>query len=284
MNIRDYVNDDDDNDDDNDNDNNNNDDDSSSENSSEFDIRKVFDNSTKSVRGALDEHIVSKVGTASKSFQDVLDNKVAPHIQTVRRTSMETITTLQKKINIDSSLEDVKQRSIRTIESVKDDTNKFIDTVKQSSNNTIHTIQHQTTKTIQKLENEVTNNLKPKITKLMDKTHKGMVTKTNQFQSWIKSVIHIITITYLPYYWGTAPGVRNNNNNNNNENNNNDDTWYWYYWLVLVIIQEGSFRAFSKVLFCDNPITGIFIWFGILYSSPLAGFCSMIGVVTVRIE
>jgi len=78
-------------------------------------------------------------------------------------------------------------------------------------------------------------------------------------------------VTYRPYYAGTAPGLRNQNDSNNNSNT----PWYW-------LCEEGTFRAFGKVLFCDNPITGLLIWCGICYSSPFAGCCAMLGVVTVN--
>ena len=55
-------------------------------------------------------------------------------------------------------------------------------------------------------------------------------------------------------------------------------------WSALLRDQmflEGSLRAFGRVIFCDNPVTGILILVGIYLASPLAALCSSLGAATV---
>jgi hypothetical protein len=76
--------------------------------------------------------------------------------------------------------------------------------------------------------------------------------------------------TYAPCYTGTAPGWVSLTS----ITGISVTPWYW-------VLEEASLRAFGRVVFCDNPLTGIFILLGILYASPPAACCAMLSVLTV---
>mmetsp|Transcript_6476 Transcript_6476/g.7274 ORF Transcript_6476/g.7274 Transcript_6476/m.7274 type:complete len:866 (+) Transcript_6476:189-2786(+) len=244
-------------------------------------VRKVVDGATQKVRETVDAHVKPKLEDVTQSVRTVVEEHVTPQYHKVRRASMETVETLQQKSS--DTLEKAKKQSLRTVDTVKEETRKIATKVQDTSQHTLTEVQTHTkfvitgvqnhTKVIvdtsvQKLE-EVSNKVKPKVTEFIDTSRTMVETKRTEYHACCTSFLHDLTVTYRPYYAGTAPGLRNNGNT--------DSTTPWY-WLC----EEGTFRAFGKVLFCDNPITGLLIWCGICYSSPFAGCCAMLGVVTVN--
>jgi len=142
------------------------------------------------------------------------------------------------------------------VDTVKEETRKIATKVQDTSQHTLTEVQTHTkfvitgvqnhTKVIvdtsvQKLE-EVSNKVKPKVTEFIDTSRTMVETKRTEYHACCTSFLHDLTVTYRPYYAGTAPGLRNQNESNSNT------PWYW-------LCEEGTFRAFGKVLFCDNPIT-----------------------------
>jgi hypothetical protein len=75
------------------------------------------------------------------------------------------------------------------------------------------------------------------------------------------------------YFWNSAPNLVCGVGPDIDE-----QSWKYLYLLL----EEATARSFGQVVFCNNPITGILIWLAILFSSPLAGLCSLLSVVTVR--
>ena len=111
----------------------------------------------------------------------------------------------------------------------------------------------------------VNEKVKPGYQNMVETSKTAIRTKTEKCQSLCSALVKAVTVTYAPYYTGTATG------------------WAslaaspaWYFVLI-----EASFRAFGRVVFCDNPFTGMLILIGMLCSSPFAAFCALLGALTV---
>mmetsp|Transcript_12607 Transcript_12607/g.31761 ORF Transcript_12607/g.31761 Transcript_12607/m.31761 type:complete len:612 (-) Transcript_12607:227-2062(-) len=203
------------------------------------------DETTKSIVGAYEEHVVPKVEETTKSIQGALDEHVVPKIEMAKENSirtMETITTGSQRI-----LTEVQENSKKGMEEVQKQSQAFL----ESSKSTMDGVAVQT-KAI------VDEKIVPEFQKMVE-TSQGVVQKTAEEAQ-----------TYAPCYMGTAPGFTD-------LTTNNAPTTPWYFVLL-----EACFRAFGRVVFCDNPVTGIFIWLAILFASPLGAFCSMLSVMTAN--
>ena len=180
--------------------------------------------SIKSIRGALDEHVVPKIETAKE--------------HSIR--TMDSITTESQRL-----LSEVKENSKKSVDEVQRHSQAILD----RSKSTLEGVTAQA-KAI------VDEKVKPEFQNLVE-TSQGVVRSTSEECQ-----------NYAPCYIGTAPGLKGL------VNNASSVPWYW-------VLLEASLRAFGRVVFCDNPITGIFIWFGIMCASPLGAFCSLLSVLTV---
>lgn len=204
------------------------------------------DGTRKSIVGAFEEHVVPKVEGTTKSIQGALDEHVVPKIEMAKENSMrtmETITTGSQRI-----FTEVQENSKKGMEEVQKQSQAFL----ESSKSTMDGVAVQT-KAI------VDEKIVPEFQKMVE-TSQGVVQKTVEGAE-----------TYAPCYMGTAPGFTG-------LTTNNAPTTPWYFVLL-----EACLRAFGRVVFCDNPVTGIFIWLAILCASPLGAFCSMLSVMTVSV-
>ena len=204
------------------------------------------DGTRRSIVGAFEEHVVPQVEGTTKSIQGALDEHVVPKIEMAKENSMrtmETITTGSQRI-----LTEVQENSKKGMEEVQRQSQAFL----ESSKSTMDGVAVQT-KAI------VDEKIAPEFQKMVE-TSQGVVQKTAEEAQ-----------TYAPCYMGIAPGFTG-------LTTKNAPTTPWYFVLL-----EACFRAFGRVVFCDNPVTGIFIWLAILCASPLGAFCSMLSVMTVSV-
>ena len=79
-----------------------------------------------------------------------------------------------------------------------------------------------------------------------------------------------LTVTYADRFTGTARGF------SDLMTSEGESTIPWY-----MVLEEATLRAFGRVVFCDNPLTGSIIFLGILCSSPLAAVCALLAVIMV---
>eukprot|EP00535_Pseudo-nitzschia_heimii_P004948 CAMPEP_0197189136 /NCGR_PEP_ID=MMETSP1423-20130617/19219_1 /TAXON_ID=476441 /ORGANISM="Pseudo-nitzschia heimii, Strain UNC1101" /LENGTH=689 /DNA_ID=CAMNT_0042641173 /DNA_START=93 /DNA_END=2162 /DNA_ORIENTATION=- len=236
-----------------------------------------LDGATRTVREAIDEHVVPKLDGASKSIRSTFDDHVVPGVEKIRQQSIETYGNLHKK-SVDT-IDAAKHHSIRGIDSAKEQSQRIFDEVKKNSELGVETVRRHTevlrdrskaaVDGVSAKTSEIINEkVKPGYQNFVETSQSTVRSKTVDCQIAFWGVVEAVTVTYAPYYSGTAPGWTS-------LTANSAIPWYW-------MLKEASLRAFGRVVFCDNPVTGFLIWLGILCSSPLAAWCSLLGVVTAN--
>ena len=267
------------------------------------------DGATRSVRGAFDEHVVPKIDGASRSIRVAYDEHLVPGVEKIRQQSMETVGDIQRKSV--ETFDAAKTHSIRGIESAKEGTQKIFGEVKKNTDRGAEAVRMHTQLFMEKSKaaaddvsaktkaavagvsvttkaavdgvsaktkaavegvstktTEIVNEkVKPGFKNLVETSQKTVHSTTEKCQTAFSALVEAITVTYAPFYLGTAPGWASITTNSTDP-----DYWLW---------KEACLRAFGRVVFCDNPVTGLLIWIGILCSSPLAAWCSLLGVLTV---
>ena len=189
------------------------------------------------------------VAEATVSVQGVLEENVKPTIEQIRRQSIET-------------LQNVQQKSSRSWAAVQTTTQQHVETLHGEAANLVARSTTQLQQSSQQFHVASTN--------IMETTTTLVQTQRVEFTTWFRRCRHAMTVTYRPYYAGTAPGYASL------------ATTEAAVSSTLFHGVEGTFRAYGTVVFCNNPITGLFIWCGMLVAAPWAGFASILGVLTVR--
>ena len=153
-------------------------------------------------------------------------------------------------------MDSITTESQRLLSEVKENSKKSVDEVQRHSQAILDRSKSTLEGVTAQAKAIVDEKVKPEFQNLVE-TSQGVVRSTSEECQ-----------NYAPCYIGTAPGLKGL------VNNASSVPWYW-------VLLEASLRAFGRVVFCDNPITGIFIWFGIMCASPLGAFCSLLSVLTV---
>ena len=187
---------------------------------------------------------------ATVAVQGVLEEHVQPTLEQIRRHSSGT-------------LQDVQQHSSRSWAAVQTTTQHTVETLHGEAANLVARTTTQLHHSSQQFH-VVSTNVRETTTTLVH-THQVA------FTTWSRRCSHAMTVTYHPYYAGTAPGF-----------SASVATTEAAVLSTLFHCIEGTFRAYGTVVFCNNPITGLFIWWGMLVAAPWAGFASILGVLTVR--
>lgn len=202
-----------------------------------------IESATSSVRGAINERVLPALNETRVSINTALDEHVIASVDRIRQQSMETVDGFHQR-SLDR-IDRARQQAVRTYGSATTETNRFLEQVQNTSQNGLESARQQSRQFLESSK-EVTSGLLTKVTEL------------------VSVFVVPLTVTYAPYYTGTAPKWKDLSSS---------------HWCVF----EGTLRAFGRVVFCDNPVTGLFIFFGILSASPLAGICSILSVVTVNV-
>jgi hypothetical protein len=249
-----------------------------------------LDDATRSVRGALDEHVVPRIDGATMSIWSALDEHVVPTIEKARLQSMETMDGLHRKSM--ETIDLAKQHSMRTIDSARDETQRLLVEVQTTSQKSMEAVLQQSQALLGEVQTTSQRSVevvRKQSQVLLDRSKSAMDGVSSQTMAIVNETVkpgyEAVTVTYAPCFLGTATGWTSHTTNtatmttNTNISISTSTTsatipWYW-------LLEEASLRAFGRVVFCDNPVTGIFVWLGILCASPLAAFCALLGVLTV---
>lgn len=218
---------------------------------------------TETIKGAFDEHIVPKVTGTTETIKGAIDEHVAPKFEMAKTHSMrtmETIATGSQKL-----LSDVQENSKKGVEEVQKNTQLFLENSKKGMEKGVEEVQKNTQVFLESSKRGmesvsaqamaiVDEKVKPEFQKVAVASERAVIATTEGLQ------------TNAPVYMGTAPG------------------WTGLLPTVYWTLLSASLRAFGRVIFCDNPVTGIFIFLAILCASPLGAFCSILSVVTVSLR
>jgi len=224
----------------------------------------VVDGATQSMRGALDEHIVPRFDEATASFRGAIDEHLVPNIEKARLQSIETI-------NL------ARHHSMETMNSARDETQRLLGEVQTTSQNSMEAVVQQSHALLGGVQTTSQRNVEAVRQQSQVLLDRSKIAMEGGCKTMWSALVVAATITYAPCFLGNAPRWTSFTTNNTATTNTNTNTIPWY-WLL----EEASLRAFGRVVFCDNPVTGIFVWLGILCASPLAAFCALLAVLTVN--
>jgi len=208
-------------------------------------VAPKVDGTTKTIVGAFEEHVVPKVGETTETIKGAYAEHVVPKIDFAKEQSirtMDTFTTESQRI-----MTEAQENSKKGMEEVQKQSQAFL----ENSKSTMDGVAAQA-KAI------VDEKVVPEFQKAVE-TSQGVVTAAAEEVQ-----------THAPCYMGSAPGFAGLASVFAPF-----APWMWSF-------KEGCFRAYGMVVFCDNPVTGIFIFLGLLFGSPLGAFCSLLSVLTAN--
>jgi hypothetical protein len=227
-------------------------------------VLKTMDEITTSMRGNFERHVVPKVDEFVSNTQYLLDTHVAPKLKEAQENTGKAFKGAQEHTG--RVLKDVQTHSTRAVQGVQENTKKAFENADRSTKE-FHSkhVQPKIEKAQQDIEEFHAKKVKPHVDKAVSESTRALQETTGCLsKSWHGTKDYIVA--HKPYYWNTAPRLFDNT-----------DTSPWYLQL-----EEATCRSFARVVFCDNPLTGIFVFLGVLMASPLAGLCSFTSVVMVR--
>mmetsp|Transcript_53630 Transcript_53630/g.130638 ORF Transcript_53630/g.130638 Transcript_53630/m.130638 type:complete len:292 (+) Transcript_53630:327-1202(+) len=104
--------------------------------------------------------------------------------------------------------------------------------------------------------------------------------------SRFSSRTYTTTTTYIynnrHYFWNSAPALACGDVPSHQDGTTSSTSESLDWKQLYLLFEESTARSFGQVVFCNNPITGLFVWLAILWSSPFAALCSLICVGTTN--
>jgi Urea transporter len=262
-------------------------------------FQKVVNETVTSIRGGLDEHVAPKlqefvletqnsIKKLGDSIRGTHEQHVVPHLSKANNNIQEFGANTKKGLdefgastkrtmddigtNTKKGLDEFGENTKKTLDNIGQTTKRVVDThigphldvAKQTS---VRAIDHvgKSTKTF------VDEHVQPVTTSALQNSQRAINT-TNQVLMEAYKTSKTYVYTNREYFWNSAPGLTCDTE----DLASMSSSFSWYQ-----LLEEATARSFGQVIYCNNPITGIFIWFAILWASPLAGLCSLICVVTV---
>ncbi len=235
-----------------------------------------FTKSVEPIQKGLEEHV--------RKIQEVVDEHVKPHLEQVQgtvRPHLESVQVAAENFHLLTSqnwqhlsnstrnlmeghvqpgLESVKRGTVEGFKTVKQGAVEGIETAKQAlidlPTNSKKTMDEQILPAYEKTKLETLKTIEAISTKSVEGYHTHLQPKMKK--------AHQVHTAYSTCYMGRAPGLFEE-----------DET------RLHMVLAESSLRAFGKVVFCDNPVTGGFIWCAMFLGSPIVAMCSISCVVTL---
>lgn len=272
-------------------------------------VQKAVDDLTSSVRGGFETHVAPKVDELVSNTQFLLDTHVAPHFKGVQEHSSRAVAGIQEhsgkalsglqqntskvvqgvQQHSDRVLKDVQEHSTRAVASLQEHSTKAVKDVQENTAKAVKGVQETTVKAWQATEQSTKEfhsqhvaphvekatvatkefhdvHVKPTVDRALAESTRALETTGSCLQQTYAKCQHTVIVN-RPFYWNTAPDLFD------------ESIQPWY-----LVLEEGTCRSFGQVVFCNNPVTGIFVWMAILVASPVAALCSACCVIMVSVE
>lgn len=194
---------------------------------------------------------VDSIKSATSSVRGAMNDHVLPTLNEARAS-------------INTALD---EHVVATVDRIHRQSMETVDGFHQRSLHSIGRAWQQSSRTLDSATAE-THRLLEQLQSTSQRGRETFQQRSGEFWESAKEICHRLLnkttalSAFAPWYMGTAPKWKEFSSSP---------------WSLF----EGTLRAYGSVVFCDNPITGLFIWIGILSASPLAAFCSILSVVTV---
>jgi hypothetical protein len=237
-------------------------------------FQKAVEDLTGSVRGGFQTHVVPKVDELVSNTQFLLDTHLTPHIKGVQEHSARAVQGLQE--NTTKAVKGVQEHSTRAIQGVQETTVKAWQATEQSTKqfHSQHLAPHlEKATTATRLFHQ--DHVQPNLDKMVHESTRAIQATGSCFQRSVSHTKQVI-VQHRHLYWNIAPNLFGPYSQDHDATYTHQQPWY-------MIWQEGTWRSFGQVIFCNNPLSGMFIWLAILLASPVAAFCSLVCVMMVRV-
>lgn len=239
--------------------------DDTDDNNSAHPIRKVVEDTVMSVRGGIDAHVAPRVQEFVQRTAQLHEQHIAPHLDKAGRAVQEMGSST--KTAIDAHIEKVKESSTWALTGVQIHSARAVEGVKEHSTRSLEGVKYHSARAIENVQvgtkAVLDTHVTPKVDEFVKHSSRAIDETGKHVGSFWSHLSHLV-VSNRPYYWGTAPALMNGI----------DAPWY-------LIVEEATCRAYGRVVFCNNPVTGICIWLAVLLASPLAGLCSLLSVLMV---
>ena len=257
-------------------------------------FQKVMDQTVTSIRRSMTEHVTPKI----ESFVQDTQHGIQKIGDTVRSVNQQHVVPIATKAN--QGLQEFQKSTKQGLDEFGQSTKQTFDKFQQDTKQVVdrHVVPH--VQHVQQVSNRKFSELE---TSSREFTTKHINPQIQQFQRVTNSTYQSTT-TFIynnrQYFWNSAPGLASTCRSSSSSPDVVDggegggesgsgrrlDYGYNYNssWKQLyLLLEESTARSFGQVVFCNNPITGLFVWFAMLLSSsPFAALCSLVCVGTVR--
>ena len=251
-------------------------------------LRTSLDENVKKLQGAVSEHVIPCLDKA----KSVMDEHVKPHIDKAKTTVDENVGKHVKSHieTTQSAFQSLHSQTSKNWEGLSSTTQKLVDehlkpgleNVKKGTTEGFETVKRSTVEGFDNSKRVLSDlpghsrraldqHLLPAMQNVKLETQRKMQTiSAKSIQSYQNHVqpqvekVHSVHAKYKSRYMGRAPGLFDEHESR--------------FYMILV---EASLRAFGKVLFCDNPVTGGLIWLAMLVGSPLVALCAVFSVASL---
>lgn len=236
-------------------------------------LQKGLEDNVKKFQGAVDEHVKPHFDKAKAAMDENVDKHVKPHLEKAQ-VAVQTIHSKTAKSweELSSSTRNLVDVHVKPgIENVKKGTTEGFETMKRGTVEGFEKSKQVLSDLPGHSKRAIDEHVLPAVENVKLGTQKTIQTvSTTSIESYQKHVqpqvekVHKVHTTYASCYMGRAPGLFDQNETR-----------------FHMILAEASLRAFGKVVFCDNPVTGGFIWLAMLIGSPIVALCAMSSVVSL---
>jgi len=205
-------------------------------------------NTTSAIKGAIDEHLLPRVETTTRPFRRGIDEHVVARAREVATRSME-------------SIDRARETSVRTLDGLKTETIRLARTLKESSETRAEEAGTHSRAFLDRSKQTWTD---------LSSFATGVVGET--IEPGCREAWSSLVVTCAPYCAGTARGWKDVDG----------DFLGCERKAAVVLLSVATLRAFGRVVFCDNPFTGLWIVLGIACASPLAAASAVLAATTVN--
>ena len=263
-------------------------------------FQNVMDKTVTSIRHSMSEHVTPKVESFVQGTQLGI-TKIGDSIRSNHVTQQHVVPFVTKA---HEGIQELQQSTQKGFNEFGQNTKQVVDRFGQNTKQLVDT---HVVPQLQHVQQISIRSLKEVETSSKEFTTKHISPHLEEIQQQSKSVVktttrlvldkYNITTTYIynnrHYFWNSAPGLTtvttataavasSSSIGNASGRGGRSSDWKQLYLLL----EESTARSFGQVVFCNNPVTGLLVWFAILLSasSPLlAAVCSLVCVVTVRV-
>ncbi len=259
------------------------------------------DETTQSIRGAFEEHVAPKVDETTKSIVGAYEEHVAPKVDGTRQSIVGAF-----EEHVVPKVDETRQSIVGAFEEhVVPKVDETTQTIKGAyAEHVVPKIDFAKEQSIRTMDTFTTESQRI-ITEVQENSKKGMEEVQKQSQAFLENSKNtmdgvaaqakaIVDEKVVPEFQKAVETSQSVVTAAAEEVQTHAPCYMgsapgWAGLASVVVplcpwswsLVEGCFRAYGMVVFCDNPVTGILIFLGLFCASPLGAFCSLLSVLTV---